>query len=169
MILKERLTEDLKAAMKSGDTVRRDTISLLRGVIRKVEIDRRHELSNQEVLSVLSQQAKQRRDAIEQFRQGNRLDLAQKEESELAITEAYLPRQLTDEEITERAKTAIAKMEVSDMKGLGKVMGWLTQEMKGVADGKRISNIVRGLLSSLLRFICGCSKLIGNRGLFNVV
>ena len=148
MDVKQQLMADLKVAMKDGDSIRRDTIRALRSAIRNVEIDTGHDVSDDEALAVLAKQAKQRRDSIEQFQQAGRTDLVQEEQQQLDIIETYLPQQLTDAEIEARARTTIAELGVADMTGMGKVMGRLSQEMKGVADGKRISNIVRSLLSA---------------------
>jgi uncharacterized protein YqeY len=147
MSLKDQLAQDLKDAMKSGDDLKKNTIRLVRSAIKNAEIEIGHELSDEETLAVLTRQAKQRRDSIDQFRQGNRPDLVALEEDELSIIETYLPQPLSDAEITTRAEAAIAEMGVTDIKGMGQVMGRLTKEMQGVADGKRISEIVRGLLS----------------------
>ncbi len=147
MTIQETLTNDLKIAMKNGDTTRKETVRLLRGAIRNVEIDSRHMLDNDEALAVIAKQAKQRRDSIEQYRQANRPDLAAAEQAELDIIAQYLPRQLSDDEITAHAQAVIAKLGVSDVKGMGQVMKQLSTELKGVADGKRISQIVRGLLN----------------------
>lgn len=107
-----------------------------------------HELSDDEALVVLVKQAKQRQDSIEQFQQAGRTDLVEEEQQQLEIIETYLPQQLADEEIEARARTVIAELGVTDMKGMGKVMGRLSPEMRGVADGKRISDTVRRLLSA---------------------
>lgn len=147
MTIKERLTQDLKEAMKGGDEVRRNAIRNLRSAIKYAEIDIGHELSDEEAIEVVAKQVKQRRDSIEQFQQGNRPDLVKQEQQDLDIIETYLPPQLTDEEITKRAKVVIAEVNASSMKDMGKVMGILSREMKGLADGKRISEIVRELLS----------------------
>ena len=147
MNLKEKLTADLKEAMKQGDAVRKETIRALRGAIRNAEIDRGRELTGAELLDVIARQAKQRRDSIEQYRRGNRPDLVEQESRELAVIETYLPRQLTDDEIAARADAVIAELGVTGMKGMGAVMKRLTTELKGRADGKRISQIVRQRLS----------------------
>lgn len=146
MSLREQLTNDLKSAMKSGNVIQKDTIRALRGAIRNVEIDTGQELNDAEILSVINKQAKQRRDSIEQYRQADRIDLVEQEEAELKIIEVYLPQQLSDEEITIKAKAVIAELGVTDMKGMGTVMQRLTGNLKDVADGKRISIIVRTLL-----------------------
>ena len=147
MGLKERLMQDLKEAMKSGDDLKRNTVRILRGAVRNVEIDVGHDLSEEDVLAVIAKQAKQRRDSIEQFQQANRLDLVELEQQELTIIETYLPQPMTDEEITQAAQAVIAETGVTDMKGMGPVMGRLSKELKGRADGKRISQIVRSLLT----------------------
>ena len=148
MRLKDQLTNDLKEAMKSGDRVKKETVRALRGAIRNVEIDSRRDLTDEEILDIINKQAKQRRDSIEQYQKANRSDLVEQEQQELAIIEAYLPQQLTDAEIKTRVETAIAELGVSDMKGMGPVMKRLTVELKGRADGKRISQLVRELLSN---------------------
>ncbi len=148
MSLKDQLTNDLKEAMKSGEQVKKETVRALRGAIRNVEIDSRRDLTDEEILAIIAKQAKQRRDSIEQYQKANRSDLVEQEQQELAIIEAYLPQQLTDAEIKTRVETAIAELGVSDMKGMGPVMKRLTAELKGRADGKRISQLVRELLSN---------------------
>lgn len=147
MDLKTQLTEDLKSAMKSGDVIRKDTIRALKSAIKNAEIDSGKTLSAEGVLGVLVKQAKQRKDSIEQFNQANRTDLAAQEEKELAVIEAYLPKQLSDDEITARAKLVIEAMGVENMRGMGQVMQQLSKDLAGIADGKRISQIVRGLLN----------------------
>ncbi len=148
MSLKDQLTNDLKEAMKSGDQIKKDTVRALRGAIRNVEIDSRRDLTDEEILAIIHKQAKQRRDSIEQYQKANRSDLVEQEQQELAIIEVYLPQQLSDDEIRARVETAIAELGVSDMKGMGLVMKRLTAELKGRADGKRISQLVRELLSN---------------------
>jgi uncharacterized protein YqeY len=148
MTLKDQLTQDLKDAMRQGDELKKNTIRYIRSAIKNMEIDVGHDLSDQEVMAVLVKQAKQRRDSMEQFQQGNRPDLVEQEEKELVLIETYLPQPLSDEEIKTRAQAVITELGVTDMKGMGQVMGRLSKEMQGVADGKRISEIVRALLSS---------------------
>ncbi len=147
MHLKDQLTRDLKAAMKAGDSLKKETVRLLRSAIRNAEIDRGHELSHEETLAILSKQAKQRRDSIEQYQQAGRADLAKRETQELTVINAYLPRQLSDDEITDRANAVITELGVSGMAAMGPVMQRLAAELQGRADGKRISRIVRSLLN----------------------
>lgn len=148
MSIKDQLNQDLKEAMKSGDNARRDAIRNLKSAIKYAEIEVGHDLSDEEVVTVIAKQVKQRRDSIEQFQQGNRPDLVEKEQRELVIIQTYLPPQLTDAEISARARVVIAEVNANGVKDMGKVMGVLSKEMKGLADGKRISDIVRALLSS---------------------
>lgn len=147
MDLKTQLTEDLESAMKSGDVIHKDTIRALKSAIKNAEINSGEALSDEGVLSVLVKQAKQRKDSIEQFNQANRTDLAEQEEKELAVIEAYLPKQLSDDEISARAKLVIETLGVENMRGMGQVMQQLSKDLAGIADGKRISQIVRGLLN----------------------
>lgn len=147
MDLKQKLADDLKIAMKSGNLIQKTTIRTLLSEIRKAEIDSKSELTNEEVLNVISKQAKQRRDSIEQYQKAGRVDLLEQEQQELTVIGAYLPQQLSDDEITERAKAVILELQATNMKAMGSVMKHLTSELKGVADGKRISKIVRELLA----------------------
>jgi uncharacterized protein YqeY len=107
MALSDQLTEDLKQAMRSGDTMRRDVVRYIRAAVKNLEIQRQMPADDEAVLELLGQQAKQRRDSIEAFEKGGRGDLVAKEQAELVIIMEYLPTQLTDEEITEIAATAI--------------------------------------------------------------
>lgn len=148
MTLKEQLDNDLKTAMKSGNAVQKNVVRTIRGAIQNVELVSKTPLSDAEILDLITKQAKQRRESIDQFRQGNRLDLVEQEEAELAVLEAYLPTQLSDAEIEARARAVIEEMDVADMTGVGQIMGRLSKELKGVADGKRINAVVRTLLSN---------------------
>lgn len=146
MSLKDQINTDLKEAMRSKDQQRLDTLRMLKSAIKYNEIDAGHELDDQELLAVVSKEAKQRRDSIAEFEKGHRADLVQKEQAELAILETYLPRQLSADEIRERARAVIADMGLTGPKSLGPVMKRLTAELKGQADGKLISQVVRDLL-----------------------
>lgn len=146
MSLKDQINTDLKEAMRSKDQQRLDTLRMLKSAIKYNEIDAGHELDDQELLAVISKEAKQRRDSIAEFEKGHRADLVQKEQAELAILETYLPRQLSADEIRERARAVIADMGLTGPKSLGPVMKRLTAELKGQADGKLISQVVRDLL-----------------------
>ncbi len=149
--LKEKLTEDIKQAMKAKDKIRLETIRSLKKVILEKEVEVRPkgqtELTSEQELEVLAQQAKQRRDSIEQYSQGGRDDLADKEAQELAIIETYLPRQLSTEEIEAIIDSIIESVGATSPKDMGKVMGPAMKELKGKADGKQVQEIVKAKLN----------------------
>lgn len=145
--LEDKLMEDYKAAMRAGDAQRKETLRLLRSALKSAEIDKRAPLSEPEVHEVLARQAKQRREAIEQFRQGRREDLVQKEQAELSIIEEYLPAQMSREEIEQLARDVIAEVGASNVREMGAVMSRIMPQVKGRADGKLVNEVVRSLLS----------------------
>ncbi|MGK7880350.1 MAG: GatB/YqeY domain-containing protein [Crocosphaera sp.] len=149
--LKERISEDIKTAMKARDKVRLETVRSIKKVIIEKETEVRpkgqDELTPEQELELLAQQAKQRRDSIEQYRQGGRDDLADKEAQELAIIETYLPAQLSTEEIEAVIDKIIASVGASSPKDMGKVMGPAMKELKGKADGKQVQGIVKAKLA----------------------
>lgn len=147
MSLKDQLNDDLKSAMKGGEKLRTETLRSLKSALKYAEIQAGHELDDAGVLTVIGQQAKQRRDSIVEFEKGHRADLIEKEAAELAILEKYLPAQLSEAEIEAKAKAVIAELGVTDAKGIGQVMKHLVAELKGQADGKIINQVVRRLLS----------------------
>lgn len=145
------LREGIKEAMKAKDAVR---LSVLRGLVTActnelVAKNRKptDELSDDEVLTVISRAAKQRKDSIEQFRSGGRADLAENEEAELKILETFLPVQMTRAEIETFAKGKMAELGVTDKAGAGKLMGMLMKDLKGKADGNDVKAVVDSLLS----------------------
>ncbi|MBP0000586.1 MAG: GatB/YqeY domain-containing protein [Cyanobacteria bacterium SID2] len=151
MSLKDRITEDIKAAMKAKDKVRLETVRSIKKAILEKEVSVRpqgqEELTEAQEIELLSQLAKQRRDSIEQYKAASRDDLADKESKELEILEEYLPQQLSDAEIEAAVEAAIAKVGASSPKDMGKVMGPLMQQMKGRADGKKVQEMVKAKLS----------------------
>ncbi|HNY90187.1 MAG: glutamyl-tRNA(Gln) amidotransferase subunit E [bacterium ADurb.Bin431] len=147
MSLLDRLTEDMKSAMKAGEAVRLGTIRLLRGQIKDAAIDKRAELTDDEMLGVLANAAKKRREAIEAYRNAGRVDLAEKEEAELAVIQGYLPAALDTAEIETIIDRAIAEAGAQTIRDLGKVMPLVMNETKGRADGKMVSEMVRRKLS----------------------
>ncbi|MFW5955187.1 MAG: GatB/YqeY domain-containing protein [Rhodothermales bacterium] len=150
-MITERLTDDLKAAMRAGDKTRVRTIRSLRAALTEREIQSRQggegSISETEALAVLQKQAKQRRDSIEQFEAAGRQDLVDKEEDELAIIEEYLPRQMSDDELRAVLHEVIAATGAASPRDLGKVMGAAIERTRGLADGKRVSEMARELLS----------------------
>lgn len=147
MSLKDTLMQDLKTAMKEKDVLRKSTITMLRAAIKQIEVDTRTELDDEGIIDILAKQVKQKRAAIEEFVKGDRKDLADEAEAEIKVLSAYLPEQMTIEEINALVKETIEEMGATTMKDMGKVMGVLTSKTKGKADGKMISDAVKALLS----------------------
>ncbi len=145
--LKEKLKNDLKEAMKAKDSFKRDVIRFLMSAIKQVEVDERRELSDEDIMKIIQKSVKQREDAIAQYKEGGREDLVEKEQKEAEILKAYLPKQLSDEELKEIVKEVIKEVGASSMKDMGKVMGVAIKKTAGKADGKRINAIVKELLS----------------------
>ncbi len=147
MFLKERIQNEIKEAMKAKDTVRRDALRLLTSAFKQVEVDERIELDDTAALKIIQKQVKQRQDAASQYKDAGRDDLYDKEMAEIAIYESYLPKQLDDAELETRIKEIISKVGAESMKDIGKVMGMASKELNGIADGKRINECAKALLS----------------------
>jgi uncharacterized protein YqeY len=149
MTLEEQLAADLKEAMRNGDETRKLSIRAVKTAITEARVSgtEARELTDQDVLSIIAKQVKQRRDSAAEFARGGRSDLVAKEEAEMAILLAYLPEQLDDAAIRRRAEEVIAELGVSDLKGMGPVMKRMSAELRGRADGQAINRIVRELLS----------------------
>ena len=149
MSLKEKLNEDMKQAMKDKEAgkLRLSVIRMVRATIKNVEIDRKKELSDDEVLDILAKEVKMRRDAMEEFTKGKRLDLVEQLEQEIAILILYLPQQLSEAEVRIMVTDAVAEAQATTPKDMGKVMAVLMPKVKGRADGKLVNGIVRELLS----------------------
>jgi uncharacterized protein YqeY len=146
--LRERLTSDLKQAMKAGDTTRRNVIRLVMSAVKNAEIAKRAELEESDILGVIAKEARQREESIDAFKQGNRQDLVDREEAELAIIQEYLPQQASRDEIVTAAQQIIAEVGAEGPRDKGKVMPRLIAQFKGKADGREINDIVTELLSS---------------------
>jgi len=147
MTLKERITEDMKAAMRAKDTARLSTIRLLLAAIKQREVDERITLTDADVLGVIDKMMKQRRDSIGQFEAGNRKDLADAERAEVAVLSGYMPAQLDEQEIDAMIAAAIAKTGAAGMSGMGKVMAELKPELAGRADLAAVSAKVKARLA----------------------
>jgi hypothetical protein len=145
--LKTRLGEDFKQALRSGDKLRVSVIRLLMALIKNREVEKRGPLTDAEVLQAIVASGKQRQDAIEQYRQGKRQDLADKESAELEILQSYLPQPLTSEELRAMVLEAIGEVQATSVKEMGKVMGVLMPRVTGRADGKMVNTLVREALS----------------------
>ncbi len=146
MSLKDRITEDMKAAMRAKDTPRLETIRMLRAAIQRREVDEQTTLDDDGVLAVIEKQIKQGRDSIEQFRAGNRDDLADKEQVSVDILSEYLPEPLGDDELDALIREAIADTGAGSIKDMGKVMGRLKPQIQGRADMGAVSARVKSLL-----------------------
>jgi len=144
--LKQRLDTELKQAMKSGDTVKRDVLRMLLAAVHNTEIARQASLTDADVLGVVAKEARQREESIQAFKQGNRPDLVSKEEAELTILNAYLPKQMSRDEIIAEARKIIAEVGAKGPTDKGKVMPKLIAQLKGKADGREINAVVTELL-----------------------
>ena len=148
MSLKEKISDDMKAAMRAKDSLRLGAIRMLIAAIRQKEIDERVEVGDSEVLALVDKLIKQRRDSIVQFEAAGRTDLADKEKAEVAVLAAYMPTQLSDAEIDAEVAAAIAELGVSGPQGMGKVMGALKPRLAGKADMTRVAALVKAKLSA---------------------
>lgn len=148
MSLKNRLSEDVKAAMRAGEKMRLGTLRMAQAAIKQKEVDERIELDDAAVLALIDKLIKQRRDSAEQYRGGQREDLAAIEEAEIEVLQAYLPEPLTDAEIDEIIDAAIRETEAASMADMGRVMGRIKPQVQGRADMGAVSGRVRQRLSA---------------------
>ena len=151
MSLKDQISADIKSAMKAKDKIRLETVRSIKKVLLEKESEirgkGRDELTPDEEMAILIQQAKQRRDSIEQYTKAGREDLADQEAQELSVIEAYLPSQLSDEEVAAAIDEIIASVGASGPRDMGKVMGPAMQKLKGQADGKKVQELVKAKLT----------------------
>ncbi|QKK03706.1 MAG: GatB/YqeY domain-containing protein [Pseudomonadota bacterium] len=147
MSLKSRISDDVKQAMRAGDKARVKTLRMATAAIKQREVDERVELDDAQVLAVVEKMIKQRRESAQQYRAGNRPELAEIEEAEIDLLKAYLPEQLTDEALDELLTRAIEQTGASDMSSMGQVMGLLKSKVQGRADMGRVSAMVRQRLA----------------------
>jgi uncharacterized protein len=149
-LLKDRLVEDMKVAMKAKEEgkLRLSVIRLARAAIKNAEIDKKTEFTDAEVIEILAREVKMRRDAIIEFEKANRPDTVDTLNQEISILMDYLPQQLSEEEIRQMAQEIITQAGAQGLKDLGKVMGAITPKTKGRADGKLVNQIVRELLGA---------------------
>lgn len=150
MSLKDKLTADMKSAMKEKEAgkLRLSVIRMVRANIKYAEIEQKAELTDEQVLDVLTKEVKMRRDSIEEFTKGNRPELVENLEREIEVLMHYLPKQLSEAEIRSLAQAAVTQSGASTAKEMGKVMAILMPSVKGKADGKLVNTIVRELLQS---------------------
>jgi uncharacterized protein YqeY len=144
--LQKRMTEDVKQAMKSGDTLKRDTLRMLLASIKNAEGAKLDALDEGEVLGVIAKEVKRHLESIDAFKKGNRADLVAKEEAELKILQSYMPAQLSHDDVVKAVKEVIAAVGATGPGDKGKVMQQLMPKLKGKADGKLINDVVTELL-----------------------
>ncbi|MCG8345528.1 MAG: GatB/YqeY domain-containing protein [Chlorobiales bacterium] len=151
MVVKERIDQDLKDAMKSGDRNRINTVRAIRAALLEKEVSMRvggkAELSEEQELEVVMSLAKKRKDSIQQYKDAGRTDLADTEQEELTVIETYLPAQMSEAEVEAAVKEIIAQVGATSMKDMGKVMGAAMKKLKGKADGGKVQSIVKSALS----------------------
>jgi len=163
-MLKEKLQEELKTALKSGDTNRRITIGMVLAAVKNKELDKRNKLSktgidmaqldtqsaltDDEAMEVIQSEVKKRREALEMYTQNARADLAEKEKSELDILMTFLPQQLSDDEVRAHVKAVILEVKPQGIKDMGKVIGQVMNRVRGQVDGQAVSRIVKEELTA---------------------
>ena len=147
MTLREKINEDMKAAMKARETEKLGAIRLLQAALKQKEVDERIELTDEIVLAIIEKMLKQRRDSIEQFTAGNRLDLVAKEEFEVGVLSAYMPLQLSEAEVLAILDGVIAETGATSAKDMGKVMSALRPRVAGRADMGKLSGMVKSRLA----------------------
>lgn len=146
MSLKDRLNAEFKDALKNKNSIQKDAINMVRAAIKQYEVDHREELDDQGILDIIAKQIKMRKDAVKEFEKGGREDLIEQYQGEIDILFQYMPKQLTESEITEIVKEAMQKLGVQDKKGMGKLMGAVMPKVKGKADGNIVKKVVENIL-----------------------
>ncbi|MGB5866437.1 MAG: GatB/YqeY domain-containing protein [Arcobacteraceae bacterium] len=147
MSLKEQLKSDLKDAMRAKEIERRDSIRSINTMIKQIEVDERIELDDAKIIQLIQKGIKQREEAIVQFKEASRDDLVENEQKQIDVFSAYLPKQLTDDELEAVIQAIIDEVGATTMKDMGKVMNPAKEKVGGSADGKRINLVVKKLLS----------------------
>ena len=147
MNLNAQIKSDIKDAMRAKDVLKRDTLRNIQAVVKQIEVDERREVTDTDMEAILVKYAKQREDAKAQFKDAGREDLVEKEEAELVIVKAYLPEQMSDEELEATIKEIVSKLGATSMKDMGKVMGSAKSTIGSKADGGRINLCVKALLA----------------------
>lgn len=145
-MLKEKIQQDIKDALKSGNSQKRMVLGMVMSAVKNKEIEKHGELTDEDIIAVVSSEIKKRKDSVEQFEKGGRPELAEQEKEEIKVLMEYMPEQMPEEQIREEAKKAIAETGAKDIKEMGKVLGVLMPKLKGRADGQLVSQIVKELL-----------------------
>lgn len=147
MVLAERLSEDLKQAMKEKDKLRLSVIRMVRAAIKNAEIEKRRPLNEDEIIDVLNRELKQRQESLQEFEKAGRQDLSEQARQEIQILRQYLPEPLDDQALQELVKEAIQEVGAVSKRDLGKVMSYLMPKVKGRADGKKVNQMVQQRLN----------------------
>ncbi len=147
-MLREKIADEMRAAMKAREPARVAALRMLMTAVKNAEVERLHQLSDDEVLDVVTREAKRRRESIDAFEKGGRADLVEKETAELAVLESYLPERLSDEELAALVDQAIAETGASSPKQMGEVMKALMPKTRGRADGAQVSALVKARLGA---------------------
>lgn len=147
--MKNRILEDLKLAMKAQDKEKLSVVRMVKGAIQMEELNKKHELSDDEVIVIISKQIKSRKEAIVEFQKANRNDLVEQNEKEIEILNTYMPEQLSEEEINKVIDEAFAKINPTSERDMGKIIGSISPILNGKADMGNVSKIVKERLSSL--------------------
>lgn len=146
-MLRDQIKQDLTAAMKAKDAVRRDTLRMLQTAVKNAEVEKRGELTDEEFLSVVNKEAKKRKEAMTAYSDAGRQELADKESAELEVLQGYLPEALSDDEIAALVDEAIAEAGATEPKHMGAVMKILMPKIQGRADGAAVSGLVKSKLA----------------------
>ena len=146
-MLKEKLMEDLKSAMKEKDEIKKNTVQMVRAGILQIEKDKGIEVEDNQIIDIIAKEVKKRKDAAIDFEKGGREDLVEKNNKEIEILSAYLPKQLSREEIEAIVKEIIAEVNATTIKDMGQVMKSAKEKIGAAADGKTINEVVKSLLA----------------------
>lgn len=147
MSLKERVFEDMKSALKAGDKERLGPLRMALAAIKNAEIGKREELSDDEVVQALAREVKKWEDAAAEFEKSGQAERAAKERRDAAVLKVYLPEQLSDEELTKIVEKTLVEVGATSPSDMGKVMGLIMSKVRGRADGKKVNDLVREILS----------------------
>lgn len=147
MSLKDKLMDDLKSSMKNKDTLRKNTVTMVRAAIKQIEVDERRDLSDEDILDIIAKQLKEKRAAIEEFKKGSRDDLVDLTNSEIEILLEYLPKQLTEEELEQIVSETIKEINATSMKDIGLIMKAVMPKVKGIADGNMVNKVVKKIFN----------------------
>ena len=147
MTLRDTINQAIKEAMKAKDSKKRDALRLLSSAFKQIEVDERRELSDEDVIKIITQQVKRRDDAASQYKDANREDLMQQELDEISYYKEYLPTQLSDDELKSTLEEIIKKVGATSMRDMGKIMRVASNELSGKADGKRINGTIKSIFN----------------------